>query len=156
MFPNWASCYLVGRLAPEPRCTPVCTRVYGEHLCVHAHGSCCHVAVHTWGKRWAHTQRRSQGLARLHSHLLQKQKWQPQRQGCDSSLGETTAPAIAAKALAPTGVAVSPAQTQTSPLGACSTPCAQGSRTSQASGHCQGGRGPRMRKRRPRGLWGVS
>lgn len=71
------------------------------------------------------------GLARLHSHLLQKQKWQPHRQGCDSSPGET-APAVAVKALAPAGVAVSlanaSAQTQTSPLGACPTPCAQGLR----------------------------
>lgn len=37
MFPNWASRYLAGRLTPEPWRTPVCTRVSGGHLCVHAH-----------------------------------------------------------------------------------------------------------------------
>lgn len=134
------------------RCARVCmgdTYVYTHMVPL----PCCY--AHRGEEMGTHTQRRSQGLARLHSHLLQKQKWQPQRQGCDSSLGET-APAIAAKTLAPTGVAVGPAQTQTSPLGACPAPYAQGSRTSQASGHCQGGRGPRMMKRRPRGLWGVS
>lgn len=122
----------------------------GVHRCAHVcPGDTC-VCTHTWGKTWAHTHthRQSQGLARLHSHLLQKQKWQSHRQGRDSSPGET---APAAAALAPTGVAASPAdasgQTQTASLGACPAPCAQVSRTSQASGHHQGGRGSRVRTR---------
>lgn len=125
MFPNWATHCLAGRLTLETRCALVWDV---GHLCVHGHGP-AGMLLCTCGGRDGHTHIGAvSGLARLHSHLLQKQKWQPHRQGCDSSPGET-APAVAVKALAPAGVAVSlanaSAQTQTSSLGACPVPHAQ-------------------------------
>lgn len=107
MFPNWAFCQLAGRLLQSPgthqwagmcmRDTYVCIRMSpaGRLLCTPRGGD-----GHTQGWSW--------GLARLHLHLLQKQKWQPHQHDCDSSPGET-APAVTVKTLAPTGAALSSA-----------------------------------------------
>lgn len=127
MFPNWAFRCLAGRLPQSPgahqwaskrmRDTYVCIRTSptGRLLCTPGEGDGTHTG-------W------SRGLARLHLHLLQKQKWQPHQHGCDSSPGQT-APAVTAKTLAPTGAALGTADAIAK---AQTSPCAQGSGTSQA------------------------
>lgn len=55
---------------------------------------CCR--AHAGAETGTRVEGRPQGLARPHSHLPQKQKWQPHQHGCDSSPGET-APAVAEK-----------------------------------------------------------
>ena len=75
--------------------------VWGGHVCV-SHRGAPLACVCVEGETGTRVQGWSRGLARPHSHLLQKQKWQAHRHGCDSSPGET-APAGAGELLAPTG-----------------------------------------------------
>lgn len=87
---------------PSPGTPRACSCVDRDtDVCMHMHpGPCCR--AHAGEDTGTRPEGRSRGLARPHSHLLQKQKWQPHQHGCDSSPGET-APAVAVKALAPTG-----------------------------------------------------
>lgn len=163
-FPNWASRRLAGRFTPEPRCTPgvhVCR--WGTCMCACTWALLARCCAHAGEETGTRVEGWSRGCARPHSHLLQKQKWQPYRHDCDSSPGET-APAGAAKALAPTGPRWQSALPTPLPRlrhchwwgsgGGCLTPSAQGSRTSQDPGTYEGGKGPRVMKRRPRRPWG--
>lgn len=94
---------LAGRGPPESQAHPgsACGRL-GTWLWVCTRTLLPRCRAHVGAETGTRVKGRSQGLARPHSHLLQKQKWQPHQHGCDSSPGET-APAVAGKALAPTG-----------------------------------------------------